>query len=203
MENIGVARLMLEKFCTDSNPHLTGRSVHNQRIERLWKDVVCYVVDHYKELFYWMEDDEIVDPNSEVHLLALQIVFLPRINKSLTDFRAHWNNHSLRTEGSLSPTQLWIQGIYANMEGDTVADMTDQASFNPGEYGVDLEAFDDILTNNNVIIPRCPFVLSNEEQDAIRNVDCFLPEDNFGIDTYNNVVTLLQNMTTVQNYLSQ
>ena len=106
MEKVGVARLMLEKFGTDSNPHLTGRPVDNQRIERLWKDVVCYVVDHYRELFYWMEDEAMVDPNKELHLLALQTVFLPRINKSLTDFTAHWNNHPLRTERSLSPTQL-------------------------------------------------------------------------------------------------
>ena len=89
------------------------------------------------------------------------------------------------------------------MAGDTVADLTDRASFHPRKYGVDLEAFDDIQTNNNVIIPRCPFDLTNEEQDIIRNIDCFLQEDNFGTDTYNNVVTVLKNMTTIQNYLTQ
>ena len=39
MENIRVARLMLAKSGPENVPHLTSLSVHNQRIERLWRDV--------------------------------------------------------------------------------------------------------------------------------------------------------------------
>ena len=33
MENIGATRLILDKFGPQNVPHLTGPSVHNQRIE--------------------------------------------------------------------------------------------------------------------------------------------------------------------------
>ena len=36
MENIGVARLMLDKFGPENIQHLISLSVHNQRIERLY-----------------------------------------------------------------------------------------------------------------------------------------------------------------------
>ena len=42
MENIGVARLMLDKFGPENVPHLTDLSVHNHRIEQLCGDVVTY-----------------------------------------------------------------------------------------------------------------------------------------------------------------
>ena len=37
---------MLDKFSPENVPHLTGLSVHNQRIERLWRDVVTYIVQY-------------------------------------------------------------------------------------------------------------------------------------------------------------
>ena len=44
MENIGVTRLMLDRSGPEYVPRLTGLSVHNQRIERLCRDVVTYIV---------------------------------------------------------------------------------------------------------------------------------------------------------------
>ena len=46
MENIGVARLMLDKFGPENVPHLTGLWAHNQRIKRLWRDVVTYIFNN-------------------------------------------------------------------------------------------------------------------------------------------------------------
>ena len=65
---------MLKKFGTLSKPLLTGLSVHNQRIERLRKDVLHYALHCYIDLFYFMETNEILDPLNEVYLLALQLV---------------------------------------------------------------------------------------------------------------------------------
>ena len=200
MENIGVARLMLAKYGTACKPHLTGLSVHNQRIERLWRDVVCYIVDHYRELFYWMEDEEILNPLDEVHLLALQIVFMPRVNKSLSEFILHWNNHAMRTEHSQTPAQLWVQGVYANIDGDTVRDLAEPESIDGEEYGVEMDEFDGIQTNNDVVIPRCPFDFTDNEQDAIKRIDPFQQDESYGVDTYMQTVAILKNMGTVQSY---
>ena len=41
-ENIEVARLMLNSRGINRGSHITGRSFHNQRIERLWRDVNQY-----------------------------------------------------------------------------------------------------------------------------------------------------------------
>ena len=38
-ENVLIARYMLEKHGVEARPVITGKSVHNQRIERLWVDV--------------------------------------------------------------------------------------------------------------------------------------------------------------------
>ena len=43
-ENIEVARFMLNAHGVEGSHVLTGLSVHNQRIERVWVDVVRYIV---------------------------------------------------------------------------------------------------------------------------------------------------------------
>lgn len=105
-ENVEVARYMLHKYNVESNPVITGRSIHNQRIERLWRDVFTYVLQHYYNLFYFLESNNELDPDDEVHMFALQYVFMPRNNKALVSFTAQWNNHPLRTEGNRSPLQV-------------------------------------------------------------------------------------------------
>ena len=59
---------------------ITGSSVHNQHIERLWRDIHRCVTTLYYRLFYFMEQQGILDPLNEVQLFALQYVYLPRIN---------------------------------------------------------------------------------------------------------------------------
>ena len=53
-----------------------------------------------------MEQQDILDPLSHLNLWALQYVYLPRINRSLTEFIHSWNNHSIRTASHKTPQQL-------------------------------------------------------------------------------------------------
>ena len=50
---------------------ITGRSVHNQRIEQLWVDVHQGVLKTLYTLFYSMEDHGILDPDDELDLRCL------------------------------------------------------------------------------------------------------------------------------------
>lgn len=120
-ENIDVAIFMSLVRGVDQASVITGPSVHNQRIERLWRDVSTQVTEQFYVLFYQLEDEGILDINDDVHLCALHLVFLPKINEQMNNFRKAWNSHRLRTEGNRSPQQLWIDGMLRNMNSSHTA----------------------------------------------------------------------------------
>ncbi len=75
--------------------HIAGSSVHNQRIERLWRDVYRCVCSTYHKLFYAMEATGVLDLCDDFDLHSM---FSPRIKKSLTQFASAWNLHPVRTD---------------------------------------------------------------------------------------------------------
>ena len=99
---------------------ITGRSVHNSRIERLWRDLFqgCNIL--YYNLFYYMESEGLLNPDNDVHLFCLHYAFLPRINASIEAFREAWNQHPMQSENGRSPQQQWISGM-AQYYGHTVS----------------------------------------------------------------------------------
>lgn len=92
---------------------IRGRSTHNQRIERLWGDLWRGITNAYYELFYFLEEHNIIDVNNEMHLWALNFVYVPRINRDLLLFAAQWNNQVLRTQRHQTPCQIFIRGCLA------------------------------------------------------------------------------------------
>ena len=90
---------------------LTGRSVHNQRIERFWRDLFqgCNSLFYY--LFLNLEEGGLLDATDDNDLFCLHYVFTPRINLAITQFCEGYLNHCLRTAGNRTPLQLWIAGM--------------------------------------------------------------------------------------------
>lgn len=98
-ENVRVWEYMLS---LSNNPSsiITGSSVHNERIERMWRDITRCVSSSFIAMFGALEAEGLLDPLNEVDMFCLHFVVIPQINKSLSDFQGGWNSHPLSTEAN-------------------------------------------------------------------------------------------------------
>lgn len=94
-----------------SNPVIVGKSVHNQRIERLWRDVFQAVTCTYYYLFRHLENSGLLNPLNEADLFSLHYVFSNVINHHLQEFASAWNEHRMSTCNNMSPMQVWIESL--------------------------------------------------------------------------------------------
>ena len=90
---------------------IAGPSTHNQRIERLWRDVYRCVCHLFYYAFYGMELSGILNTEDPLHILTLHLIYIPRINMALPELMAAFNHHGVRTEANWSPYQMWVNGM--------------------------------------------------------------------------------------------
>jgi len=170
-ENILVGLLMTLLRGSHRGSFITGRSIHNQRIERLWRDVHKEVTQPLYVNFYDMEDAGKLQPDDDLHRFALHTVFLPLINQKLTTFASAWNMHRIRTANNKTPNQLWIEGLLhaADAGPATVAaelndsreNLLDRVTNRLTELGVDTSIVD------AEVCPAPAFSLSSEQQQQL------------------------------------
>ena len=175
-ENILVCQYMIAVRGTDRGSHIAGSSVHNQRIERLWRDVYRCVCSIYHELFYSMEATGILDPASEIDLFVLHCVYLPRINKALTEFSRAWNLHPVRTARNWSPHQIMLNSM---IREENILDAVDS------DYGIDPDGPVVEDDTNAVTIPETVAPISDDDlEDFLSTIDTDTPFDDLAVQHY-------------------
>ena len=183
-ENVEVAKAMINVRGNGRKSHLTGSSVHNQHIERLWRDTFRCVGQLYYALFYEMEDSNLLSVDNNIHLFCLHFVFLPRINAQLHQFASAWNFHPIRTENGLSPLQLWTRGLLSAaptyqaeiFDGMTVGDDHGVEGNDQGISSIDYEG---------VVVPEIDIDLTRQQLVYIEQNFNPLRQSQFnGIDVY-------------------
>ena len=103
---------------------ITGKSIHNVRIERLWRDLYSGCVCYFHQLFVILEEANCLDPDNPIDLYSLHYTYMPWIQHQLDIFQKVWSQHKLRTAKHKSPLQLWITGMLTTMDQVAVQGLT-------------------------------------------------------------------------------
>lgn len=107
-ENLLVGKWMVINQGPGRGSSIQGKSCHNQRIERMWRDVFATAIRDFYAIFRSMEDgaSRILDCHWPLHIWVLHLVYLPLINRLLDCWVEMHNHHPIRTENNLSPIKL-------------------------------------------------------------------------------------------------
>ena len=191
-ENVLVAQHMIQNRGADRNSMIVGSSVHNQRIERLWKDVHKSVTSLFYKLFYFMEQNDLLHPLEEKDLFALHYIYIPRINRALTSFTAGWNNHSIRTAQNKSPYMLFSAGmLLLRHSGLTALDFFENVDLN---YGIDDDGPISAI-GSSLSVPQISYEFSDADFALLQQtVDPLAPSHDYGIDLYEQTLLFLDNL---------
>lgn len=195
-ENVLVAQHMIEQRGAERRSVIVGSSVHNQLIERLWRDMHrCVTVIFYK-LFYFMKYQDLLDPLNEMHLYALHYVFIPRINHALSEFMQGWNHHPIRTAHNKSPQQLFTAGaLLLQHSGLTTLDFFDTVD---DTFGIDEEGPVPVLESEAEVAVTVPEISVHiDEEDFVRLLHTVNPlgtSEDYGIDLYERTVQFISSL---------
>ena len=112
-------KYMIAAHNIDFSTVITASSVHNERIERLWRDVNRCVCQQFSFTFKILEDNNRLDPLNEVDIYCLHYLFTPIINKCLLEFKESWNYHCM-SRREKRPNTNFIQKLYAIWHWSTI-----------------------------------------------------------------------------------
>ena len=181
------------------NSWIAGKSVHNIRIERLWRDVFAKVMNKYYLLFTTMEKNHLLDIENPIHMSILHHVYGRRIQRDLTFWQNAHNNHPIRTEEHKTPRQLWNTASLMCRNTNYTA-MYNLFRRDASEYNDIISRFDDEFLleepdNIEHVLPRFPLPVTNAQLIHLNNsFDVMADSDIEGFDIYYNILRHIQSL---------
>ncbi|SCZ87923.1 BZ3500_MvSof-1268-A1-R1_Chr2-3g05391 [Microbotryum saponariae] len=115
-KNVGVKRLMEEARGRHRGSHIMGTSTRNQRIERLWRDLRAWQIEAIRDVFYDLENQQLLVHRNPIHQYLLHLAFGAYIHEAVQRFVQGWNHHTLkRPKGQMrdqgqTPRAMFILG---------------------------------------------------------------------------------------------
>ncbi|XP_067266374.1 uncharacterized protein [Chanodichthys erythropterus] len=146
---------------------ISGKSIHNQRIERLWRDVWISVSSKYYNLLHSLEEDGLLDISCTDDIFCVHFAFLPRLKRDLEVFIEGWNHHPLRTERNRSPTQIWE---IARMLNTAVDSDNPEAIQEPDIDWETAADFDHLESESGVVVPEYESPMTAEMMNELHSL---------------------------------
>ncbi|KAF6721775.1 hypothetical protein FQA47_019198, partial [Oryzias melastigma] len=149
------------------------------RVERLWRDVWTAVTSKHYDVLHTLEENGLLDISDATLLFGVHYIFLPRLQADLDMFAKGCNNHPLRTEGGVTPEQLWHIGHIQDLdESERLEDLQ--------EPGVDWEGV--VLQedpDSGVVVPEVECPLNKETLEVLtRSINPLEHSTSNGYDLY-------------------
>lgn len=170
---------------------IAGKSTHNQRIERLWRDIYDGCLSLFYQIFQYLERQALLDTDNEIHIWSLHYIYLPMLNNHLQTWKNAWVHHPLSTESNRTPMQLWISGLHFTHFGQTMLQNAREPVTEEEirQYGVDWDGPVNAGDDNIVQVPDTTCPLDDHNLSLLMQaVDYRVDDHNYGISLYTDTV---------------
>ncbi|KAG8707471.1 hypothetical protein FRC09_001809 [Ceratobasidium sp. 395] len=125
-ENLAVATYMTLVRGINRGSYMWGSSTHNQRIERLWRDVGEQFSRLWKAFLLRLEQQHSLERSNPYHLWLLHFLLLDQLNFDATSFVSRWNAHGVSgstTQGQTPQDMRFLGQLTQGVQEDIYADV--------------------------------------------------------------------------------